>query len=144
MIFRTLAAILFVSLFAACDGAVCKNSNPALDTEAFTTAEYRKAMFQELKKYPADNLQYSFVSYQKVGNMESILVKAQGADICVKMSLLVNDWTKLQSLRKEVSGYRGAALRGLKYDIVEKGATNEAGTSLEPVIVYRDVEQIVD
>jgi hypothetical protein len=67
---------------------------------------------------------------------EFILIHIQGDELCAKGELQVPDWNKISGLRRDVSGYHGAELKGLKMAIRQ----DSTGTNF----IYQQVDRIID
>jgi hypothetical protein len=64
-------------------------------------------------------------------------IQVQGDELDASGVVLVNNWTKLEGLKKTLGiGYRGAELKNLKMDITYQDS--------EPVLIYKDIDKIID
>ena len=121
----------------------CNNSNALLASKSDQTSQYRNALASRLRTASKEELTYHFEGYQKEGNKETIFVNVYGDSLCARMELVVNDWSKLAGVRRETSGYRGAVIKGLQYDITETGGTASSDNK-DVVFVYRTHDTIID
>jgi hypothetical protein len=64
------------------------------------------------------------------------VVHIKGRDLCAKGEIQVADWNKITAIRSENSGYRGAKLEGLNFEIIQ----DSTGTCF----LYKNIERIVD
>jgi hypothetical protein len=136
---KTLNLILSTALLSSaisCDKPECKNTNPVFSNFTPDTKEYKNELANQIKNIGAENLSYWHSGYVKKDTAEYILVFMQGKDLCAVGELQVRDWQKISGMRRDVSGYRGSELKGLKFDIRQ----DSAGTN----IVFKDVVSIID
>ncbi len=132
-------AILIISLiflfFSSCDRPECENSNQIFDKYSFDSEEYKAELISQISKY--DNIEYWFNKYIEEEGKEYLIVNAQNNSICAKAIIQVNDWNKIEDIKRTKGlGYRGAKLKGLKFDI-EKD-------SIKTYFIYKDIESILD
>lgn len=131
--FLLLATLIFSN---SCDKPECKNTNPIFDKFMYNTKEYKSELAKQILSIGTRNLTYWFDKYLKKGSEEFILIHIQGEKLCAKGEIKVNDWSKISGMRKEISGYRGAELKGLKLEIEQ----DSTGTNL----IYKSVDMIID
>lgn len=131
--FLLLATLIFSN---SCDKPGCKNTNPIFDKFMFTTKEYKSELAKQIESIGTRNLSFWFNKYLKKSGEEFILINIQGEKLCAKSEIKVNDWSKISGMRKEINGYRGAELKGLKLEIEQ----DSTGTNL----IYKNVDTIID
>lgn len=94
-------------------------------------------MIHQINKFGQKNLSYWFDSYIKKNEKEYIVVNIQNTSLCAKGVILVNDWNKIEGIKKnEGKAYVGAKLKGLTFDIRKDGNKVE--------LIYKDIIRIVD
>jgi hypothetical protein len=120
----------------SCGGPECKNNNLALDKLSSEMAEYKAELAKQIKISGTDNLSYYYDGYMKKDSLEYISIRIKGDSLCAKGELLVKDWTKLGDLRRNVSGFSGAELKGLKFEIEEN--TNPVN------LIFLNVDEVID
>ena len=95
---------------------------------------------QELAKQIAangDNLTYTFNKYLVINKQPYLDITVSGNNINAKGLVLVNNWNKLEGIKRtKGEGYTGAELDDLKLDIVKSNSG--------PVLIYKDLDWIVD
>ena len=125
------------AILLSCNQPLCENTNSIFDTYAPDTNEYKNELALKLQSTDNQELSYWFDRFESQNSKEYILVDIQGEKLCAKGLLLVNDWSKLDGIKKsQGQGYRGAELRGLKIS-VEKDST-------EIELVLEDIDYIID
>ncbi len=126
-----------IFIFAnSCNRSECKNTNPTFDKFRPDTKEYKSELAKRLKSIGTNNLSYRFDKYLKKGGKEFIVIHIQGEEFCAKGEIQVNDWGKISGMRREISGYSGAELIGLKIEIKQ----DSLGTNF----IYEDIDKIID
>jgi hypothetical protein len=91
---------------------------------------------KQIKSIQAENLSYWYDKYLKKDGREYIVVYIQGQGLCAKGEIQVTDWSKITGMRKEISGYGGAKLEGLNFEIIQ----DSTGTNF----LYKDVDRVID
>jgi len=132
-LFPVLAIFIFAS---SCDRPECSNSNLTFDKFTPDTKEYKNELAKQIQSIGTDNLSYWFDKYLIKDGKEFILVNIQGGGLCAKGEIQVKDWGKISGMRREVSGYRGAGLKGLKFEIRQ----DSSGTNF----TYVNIDRIID
>ena len=132
-------AIGFLSLLIvlpACDRPGCQNTNVVFDRFTPGSVEYRAELAKQIRLKGEDNLDYWYDRYLVQNGKEFIEIYIQGEGLCAKGIVEVTDWTKISSLRRKTSGYRGARLKDFKMEII----TDSASVGF----LYKDIGCIVD
>ena len=124
-------------LGTSCDRPECKNTNSILSTNSDQSMEYRKELLKEISRIGIENLDYWFSDYSELEGKEYITVYVQGNGLCAKATILVNDWTNIEGIRRtKGKGYHGAKLIGLTFDAKTTEETIE--------FIYKGVDRILD
>ena len=135
-IFETTFIIIFFSLYTACDRPNCKNTNPIFEQFSPESNEYKSELSNQIALIGFENLNFWFDKYLKSKDKEYIEIYVQNDSVCAKATLEVKDWSKIEGLRKENNGYRGAKLIGLKWK------TGRVGNEVN--FIYIDIDKIED
>jgi hypothetical protein len=114
----------------------CRNSNPIFDRFSPDTKEYKTELAKEFGNRENKDLSFWYNRYLKKGEAEYIQVSVQGENLCAIAEIQVTDWSKISGMRREISGYRGAELEGLDFEIIQ----DSAGINFP----FRDVQSVVD
>lgn len=132
-----LCLLIIIFIYAnSCNRPECRNINPVFDKFTFDTKEYKSELARQIQSIGTENLSYWFDKYLNKGSKEFIVIHIQGAELCAIGEIQVNNWGKISGMRREVSGYRGAELRGLKIQIEQ----DSTGTNF----VYDNIDRIID
>lgn len=132
-----LLAVVVMLITLACDRRPCKNTNPVFDRYSSSDIEYKTELAKQIQTIGINNLDYWFDDYLEKNEREYILVYIQGKGLCAKGEILMEEWNKLEGIRKtRGKGYRGAKLKGLELDIRKDSTIVE--------LVYKNVAGIVD
>jgi hypothetical protein len=132
----TLLLLVLLLFFTSCDMPECKNTNAVFNNLPPAAKEYKDELAKQIQTIGAGNLSYWHSGYVKKDTAEYILVAMQGKGLCAVGEIRVSDWQKIPGMRREVSGYRGAELQGLKFDIVQDPSDTD--------FIFRDVVSIID
>ena len=114
----------------------CRNRNPIFENFSPDTKEHRTELAKQIRNIGAENLSYWHGEYLKKDGIEYIVVDVEGKDLCAKAEIQVSDWGKISGMRREISGYKGAQLVGLDFDIIEEP------TGLR--FVLKDIDVVID
>jgi hypothetical protein len=131
--FPFLALVVFTS---SCDRPECKNTNTTFNKFSPDTKEYKIELARQMQSKETKNLSYWFERYLIKGDKEFIIIRIKGDELCAIGEIQVNDWGKISGMRSQVSGYRGAELKGLKLETKE----DSTGTTF----IYRDIDRVID
>jgi hypothetical protein len=128
---------LVILTMVACDRPNCENKNPIFDKYAINSEEYKTELMSQIEKYGQQNLTYWFDSYRVENEKEYITVKIQNDSLCAKGIIQVNDWNKIEGIKRtKGKGYVGAKLKGLTFNVENDSNRIE--------LVYKDITRIVD
>ena len=129
-------SLLFLCIIFISCRHECNNKNLVFENYAPESTEYKTEVVKQINLIGADNLSYYYDSYTKKAKQEYIAVNIEGDSICAKGILLVKDWSKLGDLRREISGYEGVELKGLRLNL-EKD-------SISSNLIFKDLDNIID
>lgn len=133
----TLITLLIFFATVSCDRPNCKNKNPIFDSHAINSAEYKAELLREIEKQGQENLTYWFSDYTEQNGGEYIVVNIQNHSLCAKGMIRINDWQKLEGIKRTKGlGYVGALLKGFTFDMRKEAGHIE--------FVYKDIDRIVD
>lgn len=124
-------------IIVSCDRPDCKNENPIFDKYNINSAEYKIELRKQIEKYGQKELQYWFESYIEDNGKEYIIVNVQNNSLCAKAMILVNDWSKIENIKRtKGKGYTGAKLKGLVFEFENDSNKTE--------LIYKDIKRVVD
>jgi hypothetical protein len=127
--------ISFIVALASCNNETNRSGNPVFEKFSPASREYKDELAKKLQSNPAE-FHYTFNCLVEQEGKEYLDIEVEGDDFTAKGLVLVNNWTKMEAIKKtKGQGYSGAELRGLKLKVEE----NPSGANL----VYDDVEKIV-
>lgn len=136
---KTLCTVLLGAMalsMAACTIIETENSNKKLAAYPANSPAYKQTLAAELKAEP-ESFTYTLNGYAKKAGAEYLSVRIQRAGFDGVQDVLVNNWDKIEGIRKTKGmGYRSAELKGLKLELVNTGN--------ELAFVYKGVDKIVD
>jgi hypothetical protein len=127
---------VFCLFINSCSMPECRNINPVFENFTPESPTYKKELAKQIRSIGSHNVSYWHDKYLMKGTAEYIVVNVQGKDLCATLEIQVADWRKINSMRQEASGYSGAKLVGLDFEIVED--------STGAAFLFRDVDRIVD
>jgi hypothetical protein len=137
MISKFIFFVAIAGLMFSCDRPECKNANPIFDNYSPVTNQYKDELARQLQMPEQEDLTYWLDKYESIGDKEYILVYIQGGELCAKGLVLVNNWSKLEGIRRtKGESYHGAELRGLEIDIRRDEQTSE--------LIFNDLDRIID
>ena len=131
--FTFLAVFIFTS---SCDRPECKNTNITFNKFSPDTEAYKIELARQMQSIGTENLSFWFDRYLIKGDKEFIVINIQGSELCAIGEIQVNDWGKISGMRRQISGYRGAELKGLKLETTK----DLTGTNF----IYKDIDRIID
>jgi len=129
-------SLILLCLSIGCNRPNCKNTNTVFEKFSPESSEYKLELNKQIGVIGFENLNYWFDRYLKRNNKEYIEIYVQNDSVCAKAILEVKDWSKLKGLRKEVNGFSGAKLIGLKM------RTERVGDKVD--FIYEDIDKIED
>ncbi|QRM89772.1 hypothetical protein FG167_11215 [Lacinutrix sp. WUR7] len=112
--------LLLISLIflISCDRHECINENPIFETNEPNSKKYKDELVNQLNKIDQSKLTYWLQKYDDQNGKESLYFNIQGDGLCATLHLTVNDWNKLENVRKRKGvGRRGAEFTNLKFKI---------------------------
>ena len=131
--------LIFFTSFAlfSCDRPVCENINPIFDKYSPEEQEYKTELIHQLSLIDGNDLNYWMDSYKNIQGKEYLGIHIQGKDLCAKTFLRVENWSKIEGIKRTKGmGYRGAELVGIKFDVVRDSNQTE--------LVYKGIDYIFD
>ncbi len=129
---------LFIFVIS-CSRPVCKNTNPIFDKYSPDTKEYKDELVKQLATVDMSRLTYWMDIYREDDSVQKyIQAHVQGDGLCAKIVLVVKGSVKgIEGiLRTKGMGYRGAGLKGLKFDIKQNSTSTE--------FIFQEVSWILD
>lgn len=135
---KSFSLFLLMTIISAisCDKSQCNNTNETFNKFPPDSKEYTSELARQISSIGPENLSYWFDKYLKKEGKEFIVVQINGDKLCAEAQLEVKDWSKISGMRREISGYHGAQLKGLTIDIHQ----DSTGTNL----MYKDVYEVID
>ena len=134
---KFLSLIVLIFALTACNRVAHKNTNQTFNKFKPSSLEYKQELAEEIQTSRPGELKFIFNDYLKINGKEYLNINVQGDELDASGVVLVNNWTKLEGLKKTLGiGYRGAELKNLKMDITYQDS--------EPVLIYKDIDKIVD
>ena len=131
-----LSSFLLLSLIA-CDRPACTNENPIFDQNEPSSKVYKDELVKQLQSVDATKLKYWLAEYEAQQNEEFLHFYVQGEGVCAKMVLTVNEWDRLENVRRlKGKSYRGAEFTNLVFDIQQDAK--------QTAFVYKDFGRIID
>lgn len=129
---------LFLLVFCLILGCQHKAKNRELVFETYqpTTKEYKNKLAEKIKENPKDIIYYFKRCFQQ-NKKDYIEIEVNGSDFDANGFVLLNNWNKLEALKKNNGkGYNGAVLDGLQLEV----KLNPEGA----ILIYKDLEKIID
>jgi len=131
------AFFILVTFICSCDRPVCKNTNPIFDKFSPSSKEYKEELIKQLKTVDKSKLTYWFKEYVDSNGEETLLFDIQGDGLCAVIVLNVEQWSKLELLRKKKGvTFRGAEFKNLRFDIQQE--------TTDIKFIYKDFDRIID
>lgn len=131
-----LSIICFVITITACNKTKVNPTHSVFAQFAPTTKEYKNALAAQIKSN-SDNLTYTFNQMVEENGKNYLTIAVEGPDFNATTLVLVNNWNKLEGIKRTKGiSYSGAELRGLQLEVED----NPSGANL----IYKDLEKIVD
>jgi hypothetical protein len=129
--------VILILTSVSCNRPTCNNKNPIFDKYEIKSKAYKIELIQQIEAIGQQNLRYWFESYLIENEKEYIRVNIQNDSLCAKGQILVNDWHKIEGIKRtKGKGYSGAELIGLTFKIEKDSNTID--------IVYKDLIKIID
>jgi len=135
-IIERITVLILLIICISCDRPNCKNTNLVFDKYSPESSEYKLELSKQIQVIGFENLDYWFDKYLKRNNKEFIEINVQNDSVCAKAIVEVKDWSKIEGLRKEINGYSGAKLNGLRMRI------ERVGNKVD--FIYEDIDHIED
>ena len=132
-------AILFAILLSAtcCNFTSSENTDPVLNRFEPESKEYQNALAKQVQAEGMSNISYSFQNYYQKNGQDFIVVSMKAPHLRAQAEMLVQEWGNMKGVHAAAGGgYRGAGLRGLRYDIIQ----DTAGAKF----IYKGVDKVID
>ena len=132
-------SILLMALawLPSCDRPGCTGTNPVFEKYPPDSREYRAELSRQLETVDRSKLTFWFREYRESDGEELLLFDVRGEGMCAMLVLHVEQWGKLQHVRRAKGvSFRGAEFRNLQFDTRQ----DSSGTRF----VFRDYSGIVD
>lgn len=116
-LFYTLLVLLLICL-SSCDRPECTNYNPIFEIHEPNSKKYKDELVNQLNGIDQSKLRYWLQKYDDQNGKETLYFYIQGGGLCAILHLSINDWNKLEDVRKRRGvGRRGAEFTNLKFEI---------------------------
>ncbi len=126
--------LLILLALTSCNEA--KNTNKIFTAFNANSKEYKQELAKQIAAH-GDDLTYTFNKCLNIDGKSYLDITFSGSNINAKGLVLVNNWNKLENLKRTNGmGYRGAELNDLKLDIVNSDS--------DPIFIYKDLDMIID
>jgi len=138
---RTISQIFFLVFllvcFISCDRPHCVNNNPIFDEYSPDSKEYKQELIKQLSIVDQSKLTYWLKDYIENENEVQLHFYIQSKELCAVLVLNVEQWGKLEQLRKtKGKGRFNAKFINLQFDIVQD--------TLNPRFIYKNHFRISD
>ena len=132
-----LSIICFCESFNSCTKSIYNNTNSIFDNYEPSSKEYKEELIKQLSIIDKSKLTYWFKEYIENEKEEQLLFYVKSDELCAILVLNVEQWNKLEHLRK-VKGvsYRGCQFLNLQFEIEYD--------SLHTKFIYKDFTRIID
>ena len=115
----------------------CTNDNPIFEQNQPDSQIYKEELAKRIKEVDQAKLRYWLQKYEEKNGKEYLYFYVQGDGLCAKIMLTVNNWERLEDLRKvQGKGYRGAKFTKLQYEIKQNTDNTE--------FIYKSYQEILD
>ena len=129
-------SFLTIIMFALLSCNKAKNTNEIFNAFDANSKLYKQELATQIATN-GDDLTYSFNNYLIIDNKPYLDITVSGNNINAKALVLVNNWNKLEGIKRTKGiGYVGAELEDLKLDV--------ANSNSGPVLIYKDLASIID
>ena len=123
-------------MFALLSCHNANNTNKTFATHDPNSKLYKEELAKHIANY-GDGLTYTFNKCLTINGRPYLDITFSGRNINAKGLVLVNNWNKLNDLKRtNGKGYSGAELKNLKLDIINSNAG--------PSFIYKDLDAIID
>lgn len=124
-------------VFIGCDRPNCKTENSVFQHAEITSVEYVMELDNQIQTKDQSQLTFWIRRYEKIGENEYLNIYVQGDKLCAQTRLLVDDWSTMETLRKNKGkAYAGAQIENLMMEL--------KGTTEAPEFVYVKHSAILD
>jgi len=127
---------LWIMTVVSCGKPDCVNTNQIFNEYISDQIEYKNEIVK-LMESDNEKIEFWFERYLKGDKGEFIEIQISTDKFCANAFVRVNDWTKMEGIRKTQGlGYEGAELIGLKFTL--------ESDSIDTYFLYNDIEKIID
>ena len=135
---KILVILLCYSVLNSCDRTQCENNNSIFLTNNYSSNTYKLELANQIEVIGQENLRYWLEDFVVKDNIEYLVFYIQNDSLCASLELKMNNWNKLESLKKvRGKGRFNAEFKGLRYDI-------SIQTENEIEFIYLDYDKIID
>lgn len=136
LLFNCFLFVFVFNLFS-CDKPKCDNTNPIFENHQPNSEIYKTELINQINSIDQSKLRYWLQKYDDKNEEESLYFYIQGAGLCAILHLNINNWNKLENVKKRKGvGRRGAEFTNLKFDIIKDSLTTK--------FVYQTFDYIID
>jgi hypothetical protein len=120
-----------------CDRPKCTNDNPIFEQNQPESQIYKEELAKCLKEVDQTKLRYWLQKYEEKNGNEYLYFYVQGDGLCARIMLTMNNWERLEDLRKvKGMGYINAKFTKLQYEIRQSTDKTE--------FIYKSYHEIID
>ena len=135
-LFKTFLVLSLICL-SSCDRPECNNQNPIFEIHEPHSKKYKDELVIQLNRIDQSKLRYWLQKYDDQNGKETLYFYIQGDGLCAILHLSINDWNKIEDVRKRRGvGRRGAEFTNLKFEINQD--------SLSTDFVYITFDRLID
>ncbi len=128
--------ISFLGLIS-CDRPKCDNNNLFFENYLPDSKIYKDELVKQLNKIDNEKLTYWLQKYEEQNGEESLYFHIQGDGLCAILHLNMDDWGKLENIRKRKGvGRRGAEFTNLKFEIIKDSVSTK--------FIYKTFDRLID
>ncbi|MCG6187000.1 hypothetical protein [Maribellus maritimus] len=136
-LFQIISLLVVCLSLVYCDRPQCTNNNPIFEQNQPDSKIYKEELARKLKEVDQTKLRYWLQKYEEKNGKEYLYFYVQGDGLCAKIMLTMNNWERLEDLRKKKGvTYRGAKFTNLKYEIRQSAGNTE--------FIYKSYREIID
>ena len=128
--------IICLSLIS-CDRPSCDNNNLIFENYSPNSRIYKDELVEQLSEVDNKKLTYWLQKYEEQNGVESLYFHIQGDNLCAILHLNIDDWGKLENIRKRKGvGRRGAEFTNLKFEIIKDSVSTK--------FIYKTYDRLID
>ena len=135
---KALVIILCYSILNSCDRPQCDTTNSIFLNNHYSSNSYKLELANQINTIGQKNLKYWLKDFVEKDNNEYLVFYIQNDSLCASIELKMNNWNKLEYLKKvKGKGRFNAEFKGLRFNI-----TNLTENEIE--FIYLDFDKIID